>query len=164
METVLVFLAILGALAVAFACGYAVRDRQSRRRSAAEREKFHQRHPEYGPYQTERRGGSRRISPSRRPMVPLKSAEFAGAGGHGVDSPERASPTKCGKNIVVACWPNHIAIIGAGSLQVAVGRCGYSTDDLHKKLMIRRVPVLISTVTAMPGDRLTSRSSTCICS
>jgi len=39
---------ILSGFAISFACGYAVRDRQSRRRRAAEREKFHQRHPEFG--------------------------------------------------------------------------------------------------------------------
>jgi hypothetical protein len=38
-----------------------------------------------------------------------------------------SSPTKCAKNIVVACWANHIALTGGDSLQVKVRcvRCGY---------------------------------------
>jgi hypothetical protein len=43
-----------------------------------------------------------------------------------------SSPTKCARSIGSACWPNHIALTGGGSLQVALGRCGYSTHDLHK--------------------------------
>ena len=40
--------------------------------------------------------------------------------------------------------------------------CRYRSSGDMTYSMIRRVPVLISTVTAMPGARLTSLSSTCI--
>jgi len=40
---------LLMIVVVSFAGGYAVRDWQSRRRRAAERKKFHERHPEFGP-------------------------------------------------------------------------------------------------------------------
>jgi hypothetical protein len=41
------FLPFLAIVAISFACGYAVRAWKSRRRRAAEREKFLERHPEF---------------------------------------------------------------------------------------------------------------------
>jgi hypothetical protein len=42
-------LPVMSVLLVGFACGYAVREYISRRRRAANRKRFYEEHPEFGP-------------------------------------------------------------------------------------------------------------------
>jgi hypothetical protein len=46
MGIILALLAVLLLFSLGFACGYGIREWISRRRRAAEREKFHRKHPE----------------------------------------------------------------------------------------------------------------------